>query len=415
MINSLATHGAFRVIHTADWHLGKTLGDLSREDEHARFLEFLLTTIAQENADLLIIAGDVFDSANPPQSAEKQYFDFLVTLRRTTTCRVLITAGNHDSPSGLDAPKRLLGALEITVVGEAPADPTDAIICYPDSENPALAVAAVPFLRDRDLRTSAADESATDIQHALVAGITARYQEVAAALPPGVAALATGHLTVAGSSTSESEREIHIGGLGAVTAGTFPERFSYVALGHLHRPQSCGEAAHIRYSGSPIPLSFSESKDKKSLRLLEFAQGKLTQSRAIPIPLTRPLIQLKTTRDQIASTLAAFTPPEAPLPAWVELIIEGTLLGEDAFAIASQAAADRPFEVIRVLTTREVPAALSTTASGETAHSHEDDLLQRPAEVFARRLATEPDLLPAERESLETAFRTLLEQHQDSA
>ena len=407
-----STGAPFRVIHTADWHLGKTLGDLSREDEHARFLEFLLATIAQENADLLIIAGDIFDSANPPQSAEKQYFDFLVALRRTTTCRVLITAGNHDSPSGLDAPKRLLGALEISVIGEAPADPADAIFYYPDSENPVLAVAAVPFLRDRDLRTSAADESAADIQRALVAGIAARYQDVGDAIPPGVAALATGHLTVAGSSTSESEREIHIGGLGAVTAATFPARFSYVALGHLHRPQACGDAKHVRYSGSPIPLSFSESKDKKSLRLLEFAGGKLTESRAIPIPLARPLVQIKTSREQIASSLAAFTPPESPLPAWVELIIEGTLLGEDAFAIAREAAADQPFEVIRVLTTREAPVAL---ASGKTAHSQEDDLLQRPAEVFARRLDAEPDLPAADRESLETAFLTLLEQHQDSA
>ena len=349
-----------------------------------------------------------------PSPPKKQYFDFLVALRRTTSCRVLITAGNHDSPSGLDAPKRLLGALEITVVGEAPADPAEAIFYYPDPKNPVLAVAAVPFLRDRDLRTSAADESAADIQRALVAGIAARYRDVAEAIPPGVAALATGHLTVAGSSTSESEREIHIGGLGAVTAATFPARFSYVALGHLHRPQSCGDAKHVRYSGSSIPLSFSESKDTKSLRLLEFAGGKLIESRAIPIPLARPLVQIKTTRDQIASCLAVFTPPESPLPAWVELIVGGTLLGEDAFAIAREAAADQSFEVIRVLTTRDAPVALSTSASGETANSQEDDLLQRPAEVFARRLDAETDLPAVERESLETAFLTLLEQHQDS-
>ena len=113
MESSSPSHRPFRVLHTADWHLGKTLGDLSRREEHARFLEFLLATVQSEQIDLLIIAGDIFDSANPPQSAEKQYFDFLVSLRRETSCKVLIIAGNHDSPAGLDAPKQLLDALEI--------------------------------------------------------------------------------------------------------------------------------------------------------------------------------------------------------------------------------------------------------------------------------------------------------------
>lgn len=408
--------GRFRVVHTADWHLGKTLGDLPREREHARFLRFLRRTLVEEKADLLVVAGDVFDSANPPQSALRLYFEFLADLRRTADCRVLVIAGNHDSPTGLDAPRELLGALDIDVVGAAPTKADDAVFLYPDERDPAVAVAAVPFLRDRDLRTGRAGETRAEIEQALVEGIATAYRDAAAAVDRAVAAevpaIATGHLTVKGSSPSESEREIHIGGLGSVSSNLFPRRFAYVALGHLHRPQGADDG-RVRYAGSPIPLSFSEAADVKSLRVIDIVGGKIVGQRDVPIPIARPLVRLEAPGDRVAATVAAFAPPDSELPAWVELVVDRPQPGEDLVATARVAAEDRGFEVVRVLAGGAGAPSLSSPDPVDTAAY--DDLLAHPEKVFARRLDAEPALGDREREALEVAFATLLEKQREGA
>lgn len=273
---------AYRVLHSADWHLGKMLGDKSREEEHQHFLAFLLDQIDQLSVDALIIAGDIFDSANPPQSAVRQYFNFLSQLLKTGDCAVVIVAGNHDSPAHLEAPSQLLLAMGAHVVGTLPEDCENLLVPLPNADAPQLVVAAMPYLRDRDLRVGQSGQDMGEIQQALIQGIKNRYEEVEKAAQcwkdRGVPVLVTGHLTVAGASTSDSEREIHIGGLGAVSSGCFPASFDYVALGHLHRPQKAG-AEHIRYSGSPLPLSFSEAKDVKEMRLLDFADKQANECR----------------------------------------------------------------------------------------------------------------------------------------
>ncbi len=407
----------FRVVHTADWHLGKPLGDLSREPEHARFLTFLLQTIAAEKADLLIVAGDVFDAANPPQSSLKLYYEFLAGLRARTRCRALVVAGNHDSPACLDAPKELLGSLGVDVVGSAGEPGGCPVFRYPDKGAPQLAVAAVPFLRDRDLRTGSAGQGEEQIRAALAAGIASRYADAAAAVAPlveaGAAALATGHLTVGGSLTSDSERDIHIGGLGSVPPAVFPPVFQYVALGHLHRPQAAREDARSRYSGSPIPLSFSEADDIKELRLLDFSDGRLVAERGVAIPPSRHLVRLRCDRTEVAAAVRSFAPPQAALPTWVELTVEGEAAGDDPFATALEAAAGRGFEVVKVTAAARAElfraAAEGARSRGEI--EAEAAALDDPAALFARRLDAEPDLDPTEREGLRLAFQQLLELH----
>ena len=266
--------GAFRVLHTADWHLGKCLLTRPRTDEHALFLAFLLQAIQEHQVDALIVAGDVFDSATPPQFAVKQYYDFLSHLRGAGACAAVIVAGNHDSPGHLEAPREVLRSLSFHVIGTLAEQPVDWLVPLPNPESPQLVVAALPFLRDADLRVGLSGQSADEIQRALVAGIARRYQEAAHAAAEwrerGVPVLATGHLTVVGSTNSESEREIHIGGLGAVGTECFPAAFDYVALGHLHRPQAAGGRDHVRYAGSPLALSFSEADDVKEVRPARF-------------------------------------------------------------------------------------------------------------------------------------------------
>ncbi len=201
------SQGCYRVLHTADWHLGKMLGERHRDEEHRRFLAWLLETLCSEEVDALIIAGDLFDSARPPQSAVRQYYEFLASLYhlRRGSCRVIVTAGNHDSPAHLDAPREILKALSATVVGELPATLEDAVVPLPDAENPALIVAAIPFLRDRDLRTGVLGENADEMRNNLRAGIANCYARAATACVrpqwSQAARLAVGHLTVQGATS----------------------------------------------------------------------------------------------------------------------------------------------------------------------------------------------------------------------
>ena len=229
---------SFRILHTADWHLGKLLGDQSRDEEHARFLTWLLAAVKEHDVDAIILAGDVFDTANPPQSALGRYFDFVSGLFRQGDCSLVVIAGNHDSAAQLEAPKQVLDALNVHVAGFLAEKPEARLLYLPKDQDPKVAIAMMPFLRDRDLRVGKAGESADDIRAQVVAGIRERYAESADAVKDaGIScpALATGHLTVLGTKTSDSERDIHIGGLGAVTIDSFPDTFAYVALGHLHR------------------------------------------------------------------------------------------------------------------------------------------------------------------------------------
>ena len=402
---------AFRVLHTADWHLGKLLGEHSRETEHAQFLQLLLESIKNHGVDAVVIAGDVFDSANPPQSALAQYYDFLSRLYRETDCCVVVIGGNHDSPGNLEAPRQLLRSLRTYVVGAKPALCPELIIPLPSPEAPRLLVAALPFLRDRDLRVGQSGQNATDIQKDLVKGIRQCYVEAAATARATSKAplpiLATGHLTVTGCTTSDSERDVHIGGLGAVTADIFPSDFAYVALGHLHRPQKAG-VEHVRYSGSPIALSFSESKDSKELRLLDFDARGLALQQSLPVPAFRQLVQITTRPDTLAADLARFIPKACLLKTWVEIIVEDPVPGENLYDLAQKQAAGRDFEVIRVVSKRS--RELTGASLGETDPAGDlDQALSDPRNVFEMRLEREPGLLNADKEALRLAFTELCE------
>jgi|GEM_PF-125896 exonuclease SbcD len=402
---------SYRVLHTADWHLGKMLSDYSRDDEHLRFLEWLLHTIREEQVDVLIVAGDLFDSARPPQSAVKRYYEFLARLFRDSggECRVIVTAGNHDSPAHLDAPRDVLRALQATVVGELPEHMTDAIVALPDDDSPRLIVAAIPFLRDRDLRSGQLGQSVEVIQEALRNGISACYEQAADACGQRdwseLPRLAIGHLTVQGACNSDSEREIHIGGLGAVATDAFPESFAYVALGHLHRPQRVEESARVCYSGSPIPLSFSESTDTKSVRIVDFVGAEIVTNEKLAIPPARRLVQLRCTRADLEDTLAQSTIEAAELTTWVELIVETTNASEDLNEVVRELTEEKPWKIVRVIA-RFVGEAASLTENDLPAASIES-LLENPVDVFDHLLEQQAELSDDEIVALRTAFAEL--------
>lgn len=398
----------FRVLHTADWHLGKTLHDQDRTEEHVSFLNFLLQTIKECKIDTLIIAGDIFDSTNPPPIALRLYYEFLADVYHETDCAVVVTSGNHDSPAHLEAPKDVLRALNIHVVGVIPQNLEEALILLPSKEKPRLAIAALPFLRDKDLRTSQLGQTQDEIRKNIQEGIRKRYHEIGEVgkvhQAEGVALIATGHLTVLGASKSESEREnIHIGGIGVVNTDVFPNFFSYVALGHLHRPQKVGNQEHFRYSGSPIPLSFSESTDKKEVRILEFVEGALIKNCACEIPLSRQLFQLKTSYNDLESTLNNFQPEPSEFIHWIELIIETDESTGNLHETINRLTVGKSYKVIKI-SIGNTPTYEGLKINESLNEQSLGDLLGDPREVFMQRLDQAVIVDADERESLVVAF-----------
>ncbi len=316
-----------RVLHTSDWHLGQRLVNLERTEEHQHFLNWLLQTIEQEQVEVLLMSGDVFDTGAPSNTALRQYYNFLTRVCATCCRHIIITGGNHDSVSTLNAPKELLDCFNIKVIGGATPDPLDELIELRDKQNELqLVVCAVPFLRDRDVRLSVPGESYEEREQRIKQGIAAHY---AAFVPhvqkykaQSIPVVAMGHLFAAGGSASDSEKEIHVGNLGQIGADQFPAEFDYVALGHLHRPQKVNNTHHIRYSGSPIPLSFSEVTDKKVVFILDFDEGKLADLRELDIPVSRKLIRFKGPLEKVKQQIAVYDNSSYTLPAWAELQVE---------------------------------------------------------------------------------------------
>lgn len=316
-----------RILHTADWHLGKRLEQSERTDEHQAFLDWLILTLKTEKIDVLIVAGDIFDTGSPSNTAFEQYYGFLRRVKDTCCREVIIIGGNHDSISTLNAPQSLLKYFNVHIIGGVPADFTDQIIQVCDADGmPELVVCAVPFLRDRDLRLSVAGETMEERESRLKLGIAEHYQRLVEHILPykmnDVPVIATGHLFAAGSRTSDSEKEIHVGNLGQVGGDQFPAEFNYVALGHIHRPQLINKMEHIRYSGSPIPLSFSETDDRKQVIILEFKAAELISLQELEVPCNRKLIRVKGDLSKVKGKLMLLEDPGMLFPAWVEVQVE---------------------------------------------------------------------------------------------
>jgi exonuclease SbcD len=280
-----------RIFHSADWHLGHSLHGVSREFEHQRFLDWLLDRLEERQVDAMLVAGDLFDSANPPASAQAMLYRFVVAAqRRLPGLELVLIAGNHDSPARLEAPGPILDALRVRVVGSVTRDAmgrleTERLLVPLHDRRGEVAAwcAAVPFLRPADLRSDAGDG-----EDPLVEGVTQLYAEALAALEPhrnGLPLVALGHLYLVGGRLSElSERKILGGNQHALPAAIFPDQVSYAALGHLHLAQAVGGREQIRYSGSPIPLASDERTYPHQILAIDLDAEGVTALESLPVP-----------------------------------------------------------------------------------------------------------------------------------
>jgi DNA repair protein SbcD/Mre11 len=313
---------SLKILHTADWHLGKKLYDYSLADDHRLFFIDLIRIIEKHEVDYLLISGDVFDLSHPSNESLELYYSFITKLI-PTGCRLIVTGGNHDSPGVLNAPKNILNFFRIHVVGcVTPEREQQIITLFDKDEKPAAVVAAVPFLRDRDIRIavegSTTAERITDIRN----GIKKHYSELAdlcAQKHNGLTAIAMGHLFTQNAQVSESEREIQIGNLAGVDASCFPDVFKYVALGHIHKPQNVSDDKRIRYSGSPVPLSFSEKNYSRRVILLTINDKRIEQE-DISLPPHRKLDVIEGSLEKVRSFIQDFR-NELTLPSLLELRI----------------------------------------------------------------------------------------------
>ncbi|TYZ07597.1 exonuclease subunit SbcD [Hymenobacter lutimineralis] len=407
-----------RVLHTADWHLGQRfISGHERTEEHRHFLDWLVDTVREQRVEVLVVAGDVFDTSSPSNQALELYYSFLLNMRGTGCRDIVVVGGNHDSPATLNAPARLLRHLRVHVVGCVPDCFEDQVLVLDDATGkPGLVVCAVPFLRDRDVRLSVPGETAEEREARIKQGIADHYARLAEVeqvwqlKEMGLPVLATGHLYAAGAAPSDSERTIHVGNLGQVTAEHFPRIFDYVALGHIHRPQRVGSHEHIRYSGSPIPLSFSEIDHPKEVLLLDFRAGKLAELQSLPVPGARRLVRFHGSLEEVTLGLTSYDNTGFLLPAWADVQIHSELTQlevADALLKVIQALDRQQLEVLarrhfRLVKLRALGQDEEEAQEPLTRSLH--DFTER--EVFEQRLEAEPEDSRAE---LLRTFDELLE------
>jgi len=397
-----------KILHTSDWHLGRALYGRKRHDECEAFLNWLAALIESENIDVLLVTGDVFDNSTPSNYAQELYYRFLCRVAASSRRHVVVTAGNHDSPSFLNAPRELLKFLSIHVVGCASALPEDEVIVIdgPDQE-PLLIVCAIPYLRDRDIRTAEAGESREDKERKIIDGIRAHYRRVYEAaeekrsvLKKAVPIVAMGHLFTAGGQTVDGDgvRELYIGSLLKVGTDVFPESIDYLALGHLHIPQTVGGSDFIRYSGSPLPIGFGEAEQEKSVVLVEFSD-KAPIVANIPIPRFQELKTLRGDWQAIARDIDELK--SGGSNAWLEIIYEGDEIAGDLRMHLDEAVQGSGLEILRVKNNRVLEHAMSGMDANETL----DDL--DVTDVFNRCL--ESHVIPEDhRPALLNSYREIM-------
>lgn len=398
-----------RILHTSDWHLGQHFMGKTRQAEHQAFCAWLLEQVRVHDVDVLLIAGDVFDTGAPPSYAREQYYRLVVELR-DAGCALVVLGGNHDSLAMLGESRSLLAQLGTQVVPSVGVDLAEQVLMLNDrTGQPGAILCAIPFIRPRDVLASQAGQSAQDKQQSLQQAIAEHYRalyELAASqrdeLGLTLPIIASGHLTTVGASASESVREIYVGSLEAFPTSAFPPA-DYIALGHIHRPQKVGGLEHIRYSGSPIALSFDEARQQKEVLLLEFGSATLQSITPLPVPVFQPMASLRGSLKELAGSITeAAAQGTAERPVWLEVQVSTDDYLSDLQSRINALCEGHPVEVLRIR--RERGNAMASLAS--EARETLDELSVE--DVFARRLQQET-LEEEDAQRLQGLYRQVLE------
>lgn len=306
-----------RVLHTSDWHLGQSLHGQDRDYEHQAFLTWLLARILALKPDALLIAGDIFDTVNPPLKAQERLYDFIVNAHEALpTLTLVMIAGNHDSGSRIELPAPLMRRLRTHALGrvlwlnDGELDSERLLIPLTDASGATAAwCLALPFLRPAEVTGLHLGDNYLsgigEVHKRLIAAANQRRQ-------PGQPLIAISHAHMAGGAVSlDSERSLVIGTAEALPASLFDDSVGYVALGHLHKPQHVNGEQRIRYSGSPIPLSFSEVDYPHQILQVDFTGDQLQTVQSHRVPRAVDLLRIGPARlDEVLARLTALPAPD---------------------------------------------------------------------------------------------------------
>jgi len=382
-----------KILHTSDWHLGQSFFTKSRKEEHQGFIDWLLQQVAKEQVDAVIIAGDIFDTGTPPSYAREMYNQFVVDMQKLN-CVLVVLGGNHDSVSTLNESKQILACLNTFVVASTGISIDEQVFTIPDKlGQPAAILCAVPFIRARDVLQSTAGETGLQKRQALGDAIKQHYQtlyQIALAKRQDTGLdlpiIATGHLTALGVSQSESVRDIYIGTLDGFAADGFPPA-DYIALGHIHKPQIVAKSEHIRYCGSPIPLSFDELGTQKQVMLVEFTGSQRSNLQAIDIPIFQPMLVIKGDLAKIEKALQPFNADAKAdtgmQPVWLCLEVDTQDYLADLQQRIQTMTEGLNVEVLQLRRSRNQRRQLLSQMQSETLAE------LKPEDVFEKRLAME--------------------------
>lgn len=284
-----------RILHTGDWHLGRQFFQLPLDEDHDVILAQIDSAILEHSPDVLIIAGDIFDRAGPPQTALARLRDFLVRATANPGLAIVIIAGNHDAAAQIGMLGVLAPIEKALIRGPLDADDLPMIL---EDEHGSVAISALPFSYEFAARACFDAEDISCPADVIAAQVKAARDRV----PAGARWIVVAHSFVEGAASTDSERSLSrtVGGIETVSAKIF-DGAHYVALGHLHRAQSVG-ASHIRYSGSPLAFGFDEEGQEKSLTLIDMAADGSVETTAIPLT---PRRQARTIRGTLEELVAA--------------------------------------------------------------------------------------------------------------
>jgi exonuclease SbcD len=375
-----------RLIHTSDWHLGQTLRDMPRDEEQVEFLAWLLDVFEEEQAEGLLVCGDIFDTSNPSAAAQRHFFSFLAQFRaRFPEANLILVGGNHDSGHRLDAMADLLAALRIHVIGTFPSGQPEKMILplYNRAGEIAAWVAAVPYVREAEL------EVAEDEVDPLTDRIRKLYRLMGAYLrarrKPGQSLLATGHCYVRGGRLSPgSERRIQVGNQFPLPPDVFPPELAYIALGHLHFPQEAGDS-RVVYSGAPMPFAMDEGRYPHQIQIVDL-EGDSFKRRGIRVPRWTEFLSWPE-EDRVAGLketeawIKALEPLPVDFPSWrrpfLELRVDGEGLNAGLWDHLQRLLRDRLPRLIKLTDLRPVGAQLKSPGRQLSELS--------PVEVFKKR------------------------------
>lgn len=395
---------AIRILHTSDWHLGRQLYGRRRSSEYSAFLSWLHETIRDEQIDVLLVSGDIFDTTTPGANVQREYFEFLGKLSETGCSHAVIISGNHDSPVLLGAPAALLKYFNIHVVTAR----EEALLLENRHGSPMLGVIAVPFLHDKDIRLSSELETSQDKMQAYHEAVAARFRSCERQMLEildgrDIPVVGIAHLFTAGGATVDGDgvRDLYVGSLSHISPSVFPAAACYMALGHLHVPQCVGGMENIRYSGSPLPMGFGEAAQRKQVCIADLEAGQPPDVKTLEIPVFRHLVRICGDLRQIEerlSILSSDAPTAKALPTWIEIDYDGDEIIDDLSHRIERM--ERPRTTMEIIAVKNLRKAQAILRQQEQAQNLE---FMTPIQVF-KRCMEDNGIDQCQRTGLQAAF-----------